>query len=115
MNTIKSLDLWTEQYRNQFELFNGCFIDGFDNEIIPFDSYKVVKNCNCVISSNSDILTIGNKHNAIVFYKGDKIVSRDCFFHTLKLKDNTKITFTLYAYGKEAEREIIEIIKKSVQ
>ena len=49
------------------------------------------------------------------FYKGDKIVSRDCFFHTLKLKDNTKITFTLYAYGKEAEREIMETIKKSVQ
>lgn len=49
------------------------------------------------------------------FYKGDKIISGDCFFHTLKLKDNTKITFTLYAYGKEAEREIIEIIKKSVQ
>ncbi|MBQ8441668.1 MAG: hypothetical protein IJX19_13480 [Clostridia bacterium] len=49
------------------------------------------------------------------FYKGDKIISGDCFFHTLKLKDNTKITFTLYAYGKEAEREIMEKIKKSVQ
>ena len=49
------------------------------------------------------------------FYKGDKIISGDCFFHTLKFKDNTKITFTLYAYGKEAEREIIETIKKSVQ
>lgn len=49
------------------------------------------------------------------FYKGDKIISGDCFFHTLKLKNNTKITFTLYAYGKEAEREIMETIKKSVQ
>ena len=49
------------------------------------------------------------------FYKGDKIISGDCFFHTLKLKNNTKITFTLYAYGKKAEREIMETIKKSVQ
>ena len=48
------------------------------------------------------------------FYKGDKIISGDCFFHTLKLKDDTKITFTLYAYGKAAEREIIEKIKQSV-
>ena len=49
------------------------------------------------------------------FYKGDKIITGDCYFHTLKLRNNTKITFTLYAYGKEAEREIIEVIKKSVQ
>ena len=49
------------------------------------------------------------------FYKGDKIITGDCYFHTLKLRNNTKITFTLYAYGKEAEKEIIETIKKSVQ
>lgn len=48
------------------------------------------------------------------FYKGDKIISNDCFFHTLKLKDGAKITFTLFAYGKEAEKEIIETIKKSI-
>lgn len=48
------------------------------------------------------------------FYKGDKIISNDCFFHTLKLKDGAKITFTLFAYGKDAEKEIIETIKKSI-
>lgn len=48
------------------------------------------------------------------FHKGDKIISGDCFFHTLKLKDGTKITVTLYAYGKEAEKEIIEIIRKGI-
>ncbi|MBO5939215.1 MAG: hypothetical protein J6Q82_06940 [Clostridia bacterium] len=47
-------------------------------------------------------------------YKGDGLISKDTYFHTLKLKDGTKITFTLYAYGKEAEKEIIETIKKSV-
>lgn len=47
-------------------------------------------------------------------HKGDKIISGDCFFHTLKLKDGTKVTVTLYEYGKEAEKEIIETIKKSI-
>lgn len=74
MNTIKTLDLWTEQHRNQFELFNGCFIDGFENDSIPYDSYKVVKNCNCIITANSDMVQIGNKHNALVFYKNNKAV-----------------------------------------
>ena len=45
------------------------------------------------------------------FYKGDKIFTGDCFFYTLKLKNGAKITFTLYAYGKEAEKEIVETIK----
>ena len=47
-------------------------------------------------------------------YRGDGLISDDTYFHTLKLKDGTKITFTLYAYGKEAEKEIIETIRKSV-
>jgi hypothetical protein len=47
-------------------------------------------------------------------YKGDGLISKDTYFHTLKLKDGTKIRFTLYAYGKEAEKEIIEALKKSV-
>ena len=73
MNTIKTLDLWTEQHRNQFELFNGCFVDGFEDGNIPFDRYKIVKNCNCIITSSNN-LPIGNKHNAIVFYKDKKVV-----------------------------------------
>jgi len=48
------------------------------------------------------------------FHKGDRIISGDCFFHTLKLKDGTNITVTLYAYGKEAEKEILETIKRSI-
>ena len=47
-------------------------------------------------------------------HKGDKILTGDCYFHTLKLKDGTKITVTLYSYGKEAEKEILEFIKNSV-
>lgn len=54
--------------------------------------------------------------NSVVskFHKGDKIISGDCFFYTLKLKDGTNITVTLYAYGKEAEKEILETIQGSI-
>ena len=48
------------------------------------------------------------------FRKGDKIISDDCFFYTFRLKDGTSITVTLYAYGKEAEKEILETIKSSI-
>ena len=48
------------------------------------------------------------------FHKGDKIISDDCFFYTFRLKDGTSITVTLYAYGKEAEKEILETIKSSI-
>ena len=47
-------------------------------------------------------------------YKGDGIISKDTLFHTLKLKDGTAIKFTLYAYGKDAEKEILESIEKHI-
>lgn len=83
-----------------------------------------------LIDSNKIVFPRGtNKNGKIVFqkmvvklneicsvesklYKGDKIISDDCFFHTLKLKDGTKITITLYAYGKNVEKEILDTIKK---
>lgn len=71
MNLIKTIDLWTEQYKNHYECFNGAFIDGFENGEIPFDRYKIVKNCNCIITVSSDLVNIDNKHNAIVFYNKD--------------------------------------------
>ncbi|MBP3299903.1 MAG: hypothetical protein J6M34_00170 [Clostridia bacterium] len=49
------------------------------------------------------------------FFKGDNLISGDCFFHTLKLKNGTQITVTLFDYGKTAEQEIIEAIKKSIR
>ena len=48
------------------------------------------------------------------FHKGDKIISNDCFFYMLRLKDGTSVTVTLYAYGKDAEKEIWETIKSSI-
>ena len=49
----------------------GSFIDGFENDTIPFDSYKIVRNCNCFITCNRDEFNISNKHNAIVFCKNN--------------------------------------------
>ena len=69
---INSIDLWTEQHKNHYECFNGAFVDGFENNKIPFDEYKIVKNCNCIITINRYDINISNKHNAIIFYKNSK-------------------------------------------
>lgn len=70
MNVIKTIDLWTEQNENHIECFKGAFIDGFENKDIPFDTFKVIRNGNCIIT-NENNLNISNKHNAIVFYKNN--------------------------------------------
>lgn len=72
MEIIKTIDLWTEQSDNHYECFNGAFVDGFSKNEIAFDEYKIVKNCNCIITTNNEKLNIRNKHNAIVFYKNLK-------------------------------------------
>ena len=48
------------------------------------------------------------------FHPGDGVVAKDTNFYTLRLKDGTSVTVTLYAYGKEAEKEIWETIKRSI-
>lgn len=74
LNIIETIDLWTEQKENNLECFSGAFVDGFENRDVPFDSYKVVKNCNCIITTNEPSLNISSKHNAIIFYKRNKPV-----------------------------------------
>lgn len=74
MRTINSIDLWTEPYKNYQECFNGAFIDGFEKNKTPFNKYKVIKNCNCVITTSMEDINISNKHNAIIFYDNDNPV-----------------------------------------
>ena len=74
MRIINSIDLWTEQYKNHYECFNGAFVDGFDKNIKPFNKYKIIKNCNCIITTNMKNINISNKHNAIIFYYDDNPV-----------------------------------------
>lgn len=74
MKKICKTDVWTEQYQNHHDICSGAFVDGIDGERLPYDKVKIVRNCNCLISSNSDKTVIGNKHNAIVFYKNGEVV-----------------------------------------
>ena len=48
-------------------------------------------------------------------YKGDQIITLDCYFYTLILNNGTKITITLYHYGEKSEEEIIGFIKERIQ
>lgn len=68
LKKVNTIDLWTEQHDNQYECFNGAFVDGFDNLKPPFDEYKIIKNCNCIITINNSNINITNKHHAIIFY-----------------------------------------------
>ena len=42
---IKTIDLWTEQYKNQYECFNGYAINEIKTRIIPIqENSKLTKN-----------------------------------------------------------------------
>ncbi len=71
---IKTLDVWTEPVENYMPCFNGAFLDGVEGNNVPYDKYKIILNCNCFITTNSNELTIGNKHNAIIFYKNNRAI-----------------------------------------
>lgn len=74
MEKIRTIDLWTEQYSNHYECFNGAFVDGFENDAPPFDEYRIIKNCNCIIEVSRKDIHISNKHQAIVFYQNGRPV-----------------------------------------
>ena len=74
MNIIKTIDLWIEARDNHYECFNGAFYDGFADGNIPYDKYKIIRNCNCIIDVQVKDVNIFNKHHAVVFYKHNKPV-----------------------------------------
>ena len=97
-------------------IFLACFVAEKSRALI-IDTEKIIfprgadKNGKMVFQKTTvklcDINSVDTKLN-----KGDGIISKDTSFHTINLKDGTKITVTLYAYGKEAEKEILETIKR---
>ena len=103
---IKTIDLWTEQYKNHYECFNGAFVDGFENGKIPFNKYKIVKNCNCIIKNNKQGVNISNKHNSIIFSHNETpvrlmVINKDteiekCINIALKQNFNDKLLKDLY-------------------
>ena len=83
-----------------------------DNEkiILPRGADK-----NSKISFQKTVINIDEIHSfKSELYKGDGIISKDTLFYILKLNDGSAIKFTLYAYGKAAEKEILEIIEKHI-
>ena len=48
-------------------------------------------------------------------HRGDPLIdSKDCFCYILTLKDGTKVSVHLYAYGKNGEKEIAETIRQNI-
>lgn len=99
-------------------LFLSCFLAD-KSRVLIIDPEKIIfprgadKNGKTVLQKTivkfCDIGSVDTK-----LYKGDGLVSEDTSFHTINLKDGTKITVTLYAYGKEAEKEILGAMKQSM-
>lgn len=110
MKTIKSIDLWTEQNENHYECFNGAFVDGFENNKIAFNEYKIIKNCNCTITVNNPNINISNKHNAIVFYKDKNPVRLMVINKNTDIDKCIKIALTQYF-----ENETLQVLYDNLQ
>ena len=98
-------------------LFLSCFF-AEKSRYLTIDDEKIVLPGTIINEKTSFRRTIINTNEIrsikSELYKGDGIISKDTFFHTLKLNDGTRIKFTLYAYGKDAEDEILAAIKKLI-
>lgn len=105
----------------------GCMMSIFSlvaffaekSRYLIINDYKIVlprgvrKNSNIVFKrttiERSEIVSISS-----YLRKGNVLFTNDTNFYTIKLKDGTNFTFTLYAYGKEAEKEIFNIVKNKI-
>ena len=99
-------------------LFLSCFLAD-KSRYLTIDDEKIVlprgasinekTSFNRIIINTNEIRSIKSE-----LHKGDGIIAKDTLFHTLTLNDGTRIMFTLYAYGKDAEDEILAAIKKLI-
>ena len=99
-------------------LFLSCFF-AEKSRYLTIDDEKIVLPRGTIINEKTSFRRTIINTNEIrsiksELYKGDGIISKDTLFHTLKLNDGTRIKFTLYAYGKDAEDEILTAIKKLI-
>lgn len=107
MKLINTIDLWTEQHTNHYECFNGAFVDGFENNNIPFDEYKIIKNCNCIITVKPKDINIKNKHNAIIFYKNHTPVRLLVINYNTNIEKCAEIALNQY-YGDAVLRDLYQ-------
>ncbi len=108
---IKTIDLWTEQHANHQNCFNGAFIDGVNEQSLPYDKIKIVRNCNCIITNNEN-LPIANKHNAIVFYTEGRPVRLVVLEHDTDVDNCIKIALRQHISGGGTLKE--RLIKENV-
>ena len=99
-------------------LFLSCFF-AEKNRYLTIDDEKIVLPRGANINEKTSFRRIIINTNEIrsiksELHKGDGIIAKDTLFHTLTLNDGTRIKFTLYAYGKDAEDEILAAIKKLI-
>ena len=97
---------WLTIDDSKIDLPRGASINGkidFERTVIKIDEIVSVER----EFHKGDGITIGSFFGVVTHV--------DCFINTIKLKDNTEIVFNLYAYGKKAENEIIETLRKSIR
>ena len=99
-------------------LFLCCFL-AEKSRHLTIDDEKIVLPRGANINEKTSFRRIIINTNEIrsiksELHKGDGIIAKDTLFHTLTLNDGTRIKFTLYAYGKDAEDEILAAIKKLI-
>ena len=96
-------------------LFLGCycaeksriFIIDTDSIVLPRGAENNGKvSFQKTVIAASDIISIEKS-----LLKGDRLIAKDTNFYTLRLANGKRVTVTLYAYGKQAETEIVEAIK----
>lgn len=99
------------------------FLTGYlaeKNRVLTIDEEKIVFPKGIEINgktaySKTEVKFCEISHIEAKLHKGDKITTKDTYFYTLKLKNNTTLTVTLYSFGKEAEKEIFEILYKNIK
>ena len=98
-------------------LFLSCFF-AEKSRYLTIDDEKIVLPRGTIINEKTSfrrtIINTNEIRSIKSEFKGDGIISKGTLFHTLKLNDGTRIKFTLYAYGKDAEDEILAAIKKLI-
>ena len=97
-------------------LFIVCFI-AEKSRSLTIDDEKIIlprgADINGKMSFQKTVININEIHSIkSELYKGNETFSKNTLFHILKLNDGTSIKFTLYAYGKDAEKEILKSIEK---
>ena len=97
-------------------IFFSCFLAEKSRSLL-IDANRIVfprgAEINGKIVFQKTVIITSEIHSVeIKSYKGDGLIVKDTIFYTLRLTDGRKITVMLYHYGKAAEKEIFEAIKR---